>query len=115
MTKAGVAPDLLITVDPVSFWNPSYIPHPNRGGTFWVNINATPSSGNSSDFVAEDLSVGGKWDTLPDNYVDLHYDVDANHNQFGKMLTSPNFYGASGLKLLLGSNSSSNDIECECE
>ena len=115
LTRAGVAPDLLITVDPVSFWSPNYIPHPNRGGTFWMNINATPSTSDNSDIVAEDLSLGGKWDTLPENQVDLYLEADENHGSFGSLFTSPNFYGATGLNMLLGSNSSSNTIECECE
>jgi hypothetical protein len=97
MARTGIHVNNLITVDPVG-----RLPIPDGfrdAAGNWINITATPSAPDRSDTVAK---VGGKGSNLPVDQADTHYSIDANHREFGRMMTSPGPSGLSPEQILLG-------------
>jgi pimeloyl-ACP methyl ester carboxylesterase len=95
LSNDGIIPDLLITVDPVSYGKTPGV------ADVWVDINASPSTTDFSDVVA---NAGHKWGSWPSGSANAYYTAPFHHGDFGDLFQfSPN--GQSALQTLLQSKS----------
>jgi len=65
----------LVTVDPVSWFRPSYTAVAANAGT-WTNLNAIGGQGSMPNFIA---GVGGAWGTGPRGYATTYSEINADH------------------------------------
>jgi hypothetical protein len=76
VVAAGHPVDTLITVDPVSWFRPSYAAVAANAGT-WVDYNATGGGGSLPNFIA---GIGGAWNNAPSGYTSV-IGLPYNHAQ----------------------------------
>jgi RHS repeat-associated protein len=80
---------LLITIDPVSWFTPSYSTVRASVGV-WMDVNAAPSRPNFSDIVQW---IGSGWGTGPKGHATTFMSVDTNHGDFPGMMRALGTYG----------------------
>ena len=100
LSQDGIIPDLLITVDPVSYNKTPGV------ADVWVDINAAPGSADFSDAVA---AIGHKWGAWPSGSANSYYTAPYNHGDFADLFQYAG-NGPSGLQTLLQSTSH----HCQC-
>jgi pimeloyl-ACP methyl ester carboxylesterase len=100
LSQNGIIPDLLETVDPVSYQKTPGV------ADVWVDINSAPATTDSSDVVA---AIGHKWGNWPSGSANSYYTAPYHHGDFADLFQYK-ANGQSGLQTLLQSTSH----HCQC-
>lgn len=92
--------NLLITIDPVSYFPPSFVDLKDQTNT-WVDVNATAKGYHASDLAS---FFGNGWGDSPSKYADLYISAPMHHAYFGEMMQYVPPGGKSPEQILLDAN-----------
>ncbi len=80
VASSGVKVDALITLDPVSYFTPSYANVASHANT-WIDLNA--AGGNPAEFSNDVAGLGGDWGQPVSKFTTYFANVNLTHGQIG--------------------------------